>query len=68
MAAPMIPLPRDQLPPNYQQDAICWLQHFKNTELLQQMLMRFYFSETEIAAYRNRWATWLKPKADSVGY
>jgi hypothetical protein len=54
---------RDQIPPLYQQEAISWLQHFKNTELLQQMLWRFHFSEPEIAAYRESWAAWLRPKA-----
>jgi hypothetical protein len=62
MPRTMIPLRRDQLPPLYQQDAISWLQRFKNTELLQQMLSRFHFSEVEISAYRIRWAAWLKPK------
>jgi hypothetical protein len=57
-----ISLRRDQPPPLYQQDAISWLQRFKNTELLQQMLSRFHFSETEISAYRICWAAWLKPK------
>jgi hypothetical protein len=58
----MIPLRRDQSPPLYQQDAISWLRRFKNTELLQQMLSQFHFSETEISAYRTGWAAWLKPK------
>lgn len=58
----MIPLRGGQAPPVYQQAAISWLQHFRNTELLQQMLWRFRFSETEIAAYTNRWADWLKPR------
>ena len=60
----MIPLRPDQIPPLYQQEAIRWLQHFKNTELLQQLLACFEFSEAEITAYRNRWADWLKPKAE----
>jgi len=60
----MIPLRRGQIPPLYQQEAIRWLQHFKHTELLQQLLACFEFSEAEIAAYRNRWAHWLKPKAE----
>jgi hypothetical protein len=60
----MIPLPRGQTPPLYQQEAITWLQHFKNTELLQGLLRRFEFSAEEVAAYRNRWPNWLKPKAD----
>jgi hypothetical protein len=59
----MIPLPHGEMAPLYQQEAISWLQHFNNTELLQQLLARFRFSEAEIAAYRNRWADWLKPKA-----
>ena len=46
----------------YQQNAISWPQRFENTEPLQQMLSRFHFSETEISAYRIRWAAWLKPK------
>jgi len=50
--------------PLYQQEAIRWLQHFKNTELLQQLLACFEFSEAEIAAYRNCWANWLKPKTE----
>jgi len=58
----MIPLRTGQVTPPYQQEAISWLQRFQNTELLQQMLWRFQFSEAEIAAYRNRWAVWLKPK------
>ena len=60
----MIPLGRDQIPPLYQQEAIRWLARFKNTELLQKMLWRFHFSETEVAAYRNYWAAWLKPKSN----
>jgi hypothetical protein len=56
----MIPL-RGKIPPLYQQNAIHWLQHFQNTELLQQLLARFQFSEAEIAAYRSRWHRWLKP-------
>jgi hypothetical protein len=58
----MIPLGRDRLPPIYQQEAIHWLARFKNTELLQQMLSHFHFSESEISSYRIRWAAWLKPK------
>jgi hypothetical protein len=58
----MIPLGRDQIPPLYQAEAIRWLARFKNTELLQKMLCRFHFSETEIAAYRHYWSAWLKPK------
>jgi len=60
----MIPLRRGQIPPLYQQEAICWLTNFRNTELLQQLLATFKFSEAEIAAYRNCWADWLKPKAE----
>ena len=56
----MIPLRRGQIPPLYQQEAIRWLQHFKHTALLQQLLASFEFSEAEIAAYRNCWADWLK--------
>jgi hypothetical protein len=59
----MIPLRSGEPLPVYQQEAIHWLQHFKNTELLQQLLWCFQFSEAEIAAYRNRWGYWLKPKA-----
>jgi hypothetical protein len=58
----MIPLTRGQIPPVYQQEAARWLQNFKNTELLQRIMWRFKFSEAEIAAYRIRWAVWLKPK------
>jgi hypothetical protein len=58
----MIPLPHSETAPLYQQEAIRWLQHFNNTELLQQLLARFKFSEAEIAAYRSHWANWLKPK------
>jgi hypothetical protein len=58
----MIPLRRGQIPPLYQQEAVSWLQHFKNTELLQDLLRRFQFSAEEVAAYRNRWPDWLKPK------
>jgi hypothetical protein len=54
------PIRRGEAVPPYQQQAISWLQHFQNTELLQQMLSRFYFSELEIAAYKRRWADWLK--------
>jgi hypothetical protein len=53
-----------QPPPLYQQDAISWLQRFESTELLQQMLVRFHFSEMEILAYRIRWAAWLKPSTN----
>ena len=60
----MIPLRRGAIPPLYQQEAIRWLQHFKHTELLQQLLACFEFSEAEITAYRNCWANWLKPKAE----
>jgi len=59
----MIPLRSGQPLPVYQQEAISWLRHFKNTEPLQQLLWHFQFSEAEIAAYRNRWGYWLKPKA-----
>jgi hypothetical protein len=58
----MIPLRAGNGLPLYQQAAISWLQHFKNTELLQQILSRFYFSEAEIDAYRKSWIDWLKPK------
>jgi len=51
----MIPLRRGAIPPLYQQEAIRWLQHFKHTELLQQLLACFEFSEAEITAYRNCW-------------
>ena len=60
----MIPLRRGAFPPLYQQEAIRWLQHFKHTQLLQQLLACFEFSEAEIAAYRNCWADWLKPIGD----
>jgi len=60
----MIPLPPGETAPLYQQEAIRWLQHFKNTELLQQLLACFEFSEAEITAYRNCWADWLKPSGD----
>jgi len=60
----MVPLPPGETAPLYQQEAICWLTNFRNTELLQQLLARFKFSEAEIAAYRNCWAHWLKPKAE----
>jgi hypothetical protein len=50
--------------PSYQLDLITWLKHFKHTQLLQQLLSRFEFSEAEIAAYRNCWADWLKPRCD----
>jgi len=59
----MIPLLDGKPAPPYQREAITWLKHFKHTELLQQLLSRFEFSEAEIAAYRDRWADWLKPKA-----
>lgn len=59
----MIPL-RGEIPPLYQQDAIQWLQHFRNTELLQQLLARFQFSDAEVAAYRSRWRRWLRLKPD----
>jgi hypothetical protein len=62
MFPPMIPLGIGQIPPLHQREAISWLQQFKNTELLQQMLRRFDFSETEVVAYRSRCAVWLKPK------
>ena len=58
----MIPLPHGEATPPYQRAAIYWLQQFKNTELLQQLLARFRFSEEEIAAYRRSWSDWLKPK------
>jgi hypothetical protein len=58
----MIPLPHGETAPPYQQEAIIWLKRFKHTELLQQLLLRFHFSETEIAAYRRCWAHWLKAK------
>jgi hypothetical protein len=57
----MIPLPHGETAPLYQQQAIYWLANFRNTELLQQLLARFQFSELEIAAYKNSWADWLKP-------
>jgi len=58
----MTPIRRGEPVPPYQQQAISWLQHFHNTELLQQILSRFYFSELEIAAYRTGWSRWLRPK------
>ena len=58
----MIPLRSGQIVPGYQQVEINSLQHFKSTALLQQLLWRFQFSEADIAAYRNRWGYWLKPK------
>jgi hypothetical protein len=60
----VIPFPYGEPAPPYQQEAISWLKRFKNTELLQQLLARFKFSEAEIAAYRNHWAAWLKRKAE----
>lgn len=48
--------------PPYQQEAINWLNNFKNTAGLQDMLRKFRFSEAEIAHYRKTWVTWLKPK------
>jgi hypothetical protein len=42
------------------------VEHFKHTELLRELLSRFEFSEAEIAAYRNCWVDWLKPKARGV--
>ena len=62
----MITIRRGESVPPYQQEAIDWLAHFKNTDLLQQMLLRFYFSEVEIAAYRTSWSRWLRPKPHSV--
>ena len=59
----MIPLRNGEPLPVYQQEAISWLRHFKNTELLQLLLWRFQFSEAEVAAYRSGWGNWLKPKA-----
>ena len=58
----MIPLRRGHNLPYYQREAITWLQNFKNTELLQQLLLRFHFREEEIAAYRSQWAVWLNRK------
>jgi len=52
----MIPLRRGQTLPRYQQEAIAWLQRFKNMELLQKLLSRFHFPAEEVAAYRSRWA------------
>ena len=48
--------------PSYQREAIDWLKQYRNTQTLQEMLMRFRFSKEEIALYRKVWATWLKPK------
>jgi hypothetical protein len=58
----VISLPTGQVAPPYQQETIIWLKQFKNTELLQQLLSRFQFSEGEIAAYKRCWPHWLKPK------
>ena len=59
----MIPLTHGEMAPFYQQEAITWLKHFKHTDLLQELLSRFEFSEAEIAAYRRSWTDWLKPIA-----
>jgi hypothetical protein len=58
----MNPIRHGEPVPPYQEQAINWLQHFKNTELLQQLLARYQFSEAEIAAYTRCWADWLKPR------
>jgi hypothetical protein len=58
----MIALPRGQTAPDYQKEVAGWLQQFKHTELLQQLLARYQFSEAEIAAYTRCWADWLKPR------
>ena len=63
----MIPLRKGEIPPVYQREAISWLDRFKNAELLQQLLTRFYFPAEEIAAYRSHWKRWLKPKDDVRG-
>jgi hypothetical protein len=57
----MTPLGNHETPPPYQLQAIQWLRDFRNTDLLQQMLARFYFTEAEIDAYRKVWVDWLKP-------
>jgi len=49
-------------PPPYQLDAIEWLKDYRHTEPLQDLLRQFRFSETEVRAYREKWAQWLKPK------
>jgi hypothetical protein len=59
----MIPLRHDETVPLYQFEAVLWLRCFRHTELLQQLLAKFRFSELEIAAYRNNWAQWLRPNS-----
>lgn len=48
--------------PQYQRDAIQWLDGYRNTQVLQELLSRHRYSEEEIRSYRSRWGEWLKAK------
>jgi hypothetical protein len=49
--------------PAYQREAVEWLKGYQGTAQLQDLLMRFRFSEEEVKLYRGKWSEWLKPKA-----
>ena len=48
--------------PDYQLEAIKWLENYRNTQVLQDLLRRCRFSKEEVEKYRRSWAAWLKPK------
>lgn len=50
--------------PDHQREAIEWLDEFKNTEALQDLLRKCRFSIEEIREYRQQWSRWLKPKKE----
>ena len=50
--------------PQYQLDAIEWLEDYAGTGRLQDLLRRFRFSQEEIEAFRKQWEMWLKPKSE----
>jgi len=51
--------------PQYQREAIDWLEGYAGTTRLQDFLRRFRFAPDEIEAFRAQWAMWLKPKAET---
>lgn len=48
--------------PDYQREAVEWLENYRNTSALQDLLRRCRFSKEEVEKYRRTWVMWLKPK------
>lgn len=51
--------------PDYQREAAEWLNGYRGTRRLRELLLKVRFTEAEIATYRSRWAKWLKPKKET---